>query len=359
MNNKEFVAKIKEVADKYKTLYVMGCFGAPMTASNKTRYCNNHSYNKQSSRTKMIKSATADTFGFDCVCLIKGVLWGWNGDKNKTYGGATYGINNVPDIGADSMITKCSNVSTDFSKIEVGEAVWMSGHIGVYVGNGQVVECTPKWDNCVQYSNLGNVAKYKKGNYRVWTKHGKLPYISYVAVEVGNTTKPTTTTTSTKKKESKPANATKPATSNTTTTKKSFKVGDKVKITGTTYYPGSLKVPAWARNEYTHVVTQTKQSGKKVVRGGKECVLLGKKMKNGTTKQSDGINTWVAIDNLTLVTETIKSSYKTYTVKSGDTLWGIAEKMLGNGKRFTEIKSINGMTTDVIHKGDVLKIPNK
>ena len=180
MNNKEFVAKIVNVAKNYKTLYVMGCFGAPMTEANKTRYCNNHSYNKKAARQAMIKAASADTFGFDCVNLIKGVLWGWNGDKTKTYGGAKYAVNGVPDVSADGMIAKCLNVSTDFSSLEVGEAVWMSGHIGIYIGDGLAVECTPSWKNCVQITACNCT---KSGyNRRNWTKHGKLPYITYEKV---------------------------------------------------------------------------------------------------------------------------------------------------------------------------------
>lgn len=75
------------------------------------------------------------------------------------------------------MITKCSNLSTDFNKVEVGEAVWMEGHIGVYVGDGLAVECTPAWDNKVQITAC-NCTKngYKTRN---WTKHGRLPYITY------------------------------------------------------------------------------------------------------------------------------------------------------------------------------------
>lgn len=187
MKASEFVKKLEEVAKNYKTLYIMGCFGAPMNSKNKTRYCSNHSYNKAAARTKMIQAATADTFGFDCVCLIKGVLWGWCGDKSRTYGGASYAVNGVPDINADQMIKVCSGVTTDFSTIEVGEAVWTTGHIGVYIGNGLAVECTPKWSNCVQITACNCV---KPGyNTRNWKKHGKLPYINY-DVKSTDTTKP-------------------------------------------------------------------------------------------------------------------------------------------------------------------------
>lgn len=187
MNNLDFVAILKDIALNYKTLYVMGCFGAPMTTANKRRYTTNYSYNKQSSRAKMINSASADTFGFDCVCLIKGVLWGWCGDKTKTYGGATYTSNGVPDIGADEIINVCSNVSTDFNNIEIGELVWMKGHVGIYIGDGLAVECSPAWANKVQITACN---KSVKGyNRRNWTKHGKLPYIEYVTESKKETAK--------------------------------------------------------------------------------------------------------------------------------------------------------------------------
>ena len=191
----QLAAKAKEVAQKYKTLYVMGCFGAPMNASNKKRYCANHTYNKAAARQAMINAASADTFGFDCVCLIKGLLWGWNGDASAIYGGAKYASNGVPDIGADSMIGVCKDVSTDFSKIEVGEAVWCKGHIGIYIGGGLAVECTPAWKNCVQIT----ACNCTKSGYsrRNWTKHGKLPYVSYTGASE-NVNAGTSTTTATK-----------------------------------------------------------------------------------------------------------------------------------------------------------------
>lgn len=48
MKSKTFVDKLIDVAKNHKTLYVMGCFGAPLTGNNVTRYCTNHAYNKQS-----------------------------------------------------------------------------------------------------------------------------------------------------------------------------------------------------------------------------------------------------------------------------------------------------------------------
>lgn len=211
---KQLAERAVDVAKNYKTLYVMGCFGAPMTAANKTRYTKNHEYNMRAERTAMIKAASADTFGFDCVCLIKGLLWGWCGDKSRNYGGADYAVNGVPDIGADTMITKCQNVTTDFSKIEVGEAVWTDGHIGIYVGDGLSVECTPSWANKVQLT----ACNCTKSGYptRKWKKHGKLPYVSYTGTsEAPAPSKPTTT---------------KPAQSG------AYSVGDIVEFTGNRHY---------------------------------------------------------------------------------------------------------------------------
>lgn len=47
----------------------------------------------------------------------------------------------------------------------------------------------------------------------------------------------------------------------------------------------------------------------------------------------------------------------TYTVKAGDTLWDIAQSQLGNGSRYKEIMTLNGLTRDVIQPGQVLKLP--
>ena len=174
-----FVKKAKDIANNYKTLYVLGCFGAPMTSANKKRYTSNYSYNAQATRKKMIMNASSDTFGFDCVCLIKGILWGWNGNKNAVYGGAKYCSNGVPDFGSDGIMNYCTGVSTNFKNIVVGEVVHMKGHVGIYIGDGLVVECSPAWKNKVQITACGNIGKKSGYNTRTWLNHGKLKYIDY------------------------------------------------------------------------------------------------------------------------------------------------------------------------------------
>lgn len=51
-------------------------------------------------------------------------------------------------------------------------------------------------------------------------------------------------------------------------------------------------------------------------------------------------------------------SYREYTVVKGDSLWGIAQKLLGNGTRYTEIVKLNALTSNTIYSGQKLKIPN-
>ncbi|MBQ1294538.1 MAG: LysM peptidoglycan-binding domain-containing protein [Clostridiales bacterium] len=176
--------KMAHKALNSKTLYVMGGFGAPGTPKNKVRYENNNAYNRQPARQAMIEATDKLTFFFDCVCLIKGILWGWKGDSTKVYGGAVYCSNGVPDLGADGMFRSryCKGISKDFSKIKPGAIVHMSGHVGIYVGNGEVIESSPRWENCVQLSYLGNLG-FKEGHFRVWDEYGYLPCVDYSKYE--------------------------------------------------------------------------------------------------------------------------------------------------------------------------------
>lgn len=194
-NQYQLVSKLNEIVEDYNTMYVYGAVGQHLTASLISDRAKAYPSFYTSTKLKEYENAIASgkyIWGFDCVNVIKSVLWGWNGDKNKTLGGATYGSNGVSDVNANGCISICKNVKSYFGSndnvnpwndIELGEAVWTDGHIGVYVGEGLVIECTPKWDNCVQITGLGNKPFDKTYNNkkRTWKKHGKLPWITYLS----------------------------------------------------------------------------------------------------------------------------------------------------------------------------------
>lgn len=166
--------RVKYIAQNVKTVYVYGAFGQPVTTALLTQKAAQFpSFYTAAKQKQLAAFAGKGYYGFDCVNLIKGVLWGWDN------GGAKYASNGVPDINADTMFGKCSGQSSDFSSIEIGEAVWLTGHIGVYIGSGLVVECTPAWNNCVQITAVGNIGSKSGYHTRRWTKHGRLPYVTY------------------------------------------------------------------------------------------------------------------------------------------------------------------------------------
>lgn len=167
LNANDFVSQLKRIATEHKTVYAWGMFGSKITKSSVT--------SKAKQYPEWYKSRDYSSlygknyYGFDCIGLIKAVLWGWSAEF-----GARYDSNEVPDVSANNMILRCLDVSSNFSDIAVGEFVWMQGHCGIYIGNGNVVESTPKWKNGVQITAL---------SARRWLKHGKLPYLHYEEVK--------------------------------------------------------------------------------------------------------------------------------------------------------------------------------
>lgn len=172
---KELVAACLDVVDNYKTIYVLSCFGAPMNAKNKERYAK-----ADPKRADKIRAASDDTFGFDCVCFIKGLFWGWCGNVNHVYGGAEYKSGGVPDMSADAIIKACTDVSEDFSNIVPGELVWLPGHVGIYVGDGLAAESTFEPESGVQLQCVLPMGVKPGMPATGWVKHGRLPWISYV-----------------------------------------------------------------------------------------------------------------------------------------------------------------------------------
>lgn len=103
----------------------------------------------------------------DCVGLIKG--YGWYNPDTKTI---EYGTNGMPDVGADGMYNAATVKGSMATMPETpGLAVWKSGHIGVYIGNGEVIEAMG--------TKYGVVKTKLEG--RGWKAWLEIPYISYIA----------------------------------------------------------------------------------------------------------------------------------------------------------------------------------
>lgn len=49
----------------------------------------------------------------------------------------------------------------------------------------------------------------------------------------------------------------------------------------------------------------------------------------------------------------------TYTVRPGDSLWAIAARELGDGRRWEELRRCNGLSGNLIHPGQILRLPGR
>ncbi|MEK3988464.1 MULTISPECIES: N-acetylmuramoyl-L-alanine amidase [Robertmurraya] len=103
-----------------------------------------------------------------------------------------------------------------------------------------------------------------------------------------------------------------------------IQVGDvvEVKASANSYYPGGASIPTWVKTGSYHKVTQVISNGRTVVKGGKSCVLLGKKVDKKNGRESAGIMSWIDKDALTLInsstkTEKLSKANKYYRVQVG------------------------------------------
>lgn len=180
MSVDKFIAQLNKAVNSH-TVYGSGGFGASIGnyPDQLKRYYDNTLKRCGQSYADKVKAegSKPPCWCFDCNGLVKAIIWGWDAVEKDIYGGATYKSNGLNDLSVDGLIKACDEVSTDFSKIVAGELLWMSGHVGVYIGNGMAIECTTAWDDKVQKVECWNVKKTARG--RTWTKHGKLPWIDY------------------------------------------------------------------------------------------------------------------------------------------------------------------------------------
>ena len=167
-NNLDLVKWAENAADKGWG-YVWGTYGSvldnSLLDSKITQYPEEVGDKEQFIRDHWLWKRTAD-----CVGLIKGYSW-YDAETQKTL----LVSNGMPDIGADTMYENATEKGTIDTIPEIpGLAVWKEGHIGVYIGNGKVVEAYGTTTGVI-YSELAD------GGWSHWLK---IPYITYLEQEV-------------------------------------------------------------------------------------------------------------------------------------------------------------------------------
>lgn len=101
----------------------------------------------------------------DCVGLIKGYCW-----LDPETLSIKYATNGMPDIGANQMYHSATvSGPIDTMPDTPGLAVWFDGHIGVYIGDGQVIEASSTKKGVVKTQLDG----------RGWTHWLEIEYINY------------------------------------------------------------------------------------------------------------------------------------------------------------------------------------
>lgn len=163
-NNLDLVQWAVE-AEKSGWGYVYGTYGTVLNESLLTikvsQYPGEVQENEDFIRRNWLGGRTSD-----CVGLIKG--YGWLNPENHE---VEYGTNGMPDINANTMYENAAEKGTIDTIPEIpGLAVWHEGHIGIYIGNGEVIQAANTYDGVIRTPL----------SYNRWTHWLKVPYISYI-----------------------------------------------------------------------------------------------------------------------------------------------------------------------------------
>ncbi len=101
----------------------------------------------------------------DCAGLIKGYCW-----LEPDSGIIRYNTNHIPDLCADDIYKSAAEKGEINTMPNTpGLAVWMDGHIGVYIGNGNVIEAMTTTRGVVQTQLQGR-------GWKAWLKVPNLTY---------------------------------------------------------------------------------------------------------------------------------------------------------------------------------------
>ena len=162
-NNLDLVEWAKQ-AQSHGWGYVWGSYGEVLTQktlnSKAKQYPDEVGSKEEYIRTHWLGGRTAD-----CIGLIKG--YGWYDCES---GSIAYGTNGMPDIGADTMYENATEKGTIDTLPEIpGLALWHSGHIGIYIGDGKVIHAANTQAGVI-------ISDVSGSGFTHWLK---IPYITY------------------------------------------------------------------------------------------------------------------------------------------------------------------------------------
>lgn len=135
-------------------------------------------------------------FTWDCWNLWpKSLVWGWWENKTVGYYAKYDPATGLGDLTGSQILAKCTEVSSDFSKLTPAEFLLTpdGDHAGAYIGEYIIdgkcinaVECTESWKVkkvTFSYVSSSGLRYHWKGGAQAptrWGKHGKLsPWIDY------------------------------------------------------------------------------------------------------------------------------------------------------------------------------------
>ena len=155
---------------KYPTRYGWGCWGQPASDSIITAKARQYPGHYDRSRQTELRRLIGKAWLIDCVGLIKNYYWG------MTPGGTKVNYIAKTDVSADDMYYRARIKGPISNMPDVpGLCVQLPGHIGVYIGGGQVIESTR--------GVFGDGVVITKLKDRRWIHWLQCPFIEYVKEE--------------------------------------------------------------------------------------------------------------------------------------------------------------------------------
>lgn len=178
MSKKSAAGLVEWAKQAYKDgwVYWYGTCGYACTQGLLTRKTNQYPAHYGDSRQAKYKKHIAEgRVCSDCIGLFKSYAWDEDGEIDTRE--SDYGANGQPDKGAKQTLANCKVKGNISNMPEIpGLAVWTKtgGHIGLYVGNGEVIELRGFSYGC----------QWNKLSERAFTTWGLYPYAEYTAEQV-------------------------------------------------------------------------------------------------------------------------------------------------------------------------------